>query len=115
MQRETWSRYESGALSPGTDVWVALAAAGADVQYILTGSRSDKAMSADESLLLERYRASPRDLRDAALRVLLGGDGPASRGHQVKQKVSGNAGQVVGIQQGVVNEQSNRPGGKRQR
>lgn len=37
VKRETWSRYESGLMSPGMEVLAALAAAGADVQYILTG------------------------------------------------------------------------------
>jgi transcriptional regulator with XRE-family HTH domain len=40
IARETWSRYESGALAPGMEVLAAIAAAGCDVQYILTGIRS---------------------------------------------------------------------------
>lgn len=40
VKRETWSRYESGLISPGMDVLAALATAGADVQYILTGIQS---------------------------------------------------------------------------
>lgn len=39
VTRETWSRYESGKISPGTDVWIALAKAGADINYIITGER----------------------------------------------------------------------------
>ncbi|MCY1296966.1 hypothetical protein D9M70_463840 [compost metagenome] len=51
---------------------------GFDAQYVVTGERcsvsSSKvaALSAEEALLLERYRQSPTALRDAALRVLLG-------------------------------------------
>jgi transcriptional regulator with XRE-family HTH domain len=40
IKRETWSRYETGALTPGMEVMAAIALAGADVQYILTGVRS---------------------------------------------------------------------------
>lgn len=97
--------YESGARSPGADYLAAIASSGADVQYIVTGIRSAQALSPDESLLLDRYRASPRELRDAALRVLLGGDGPTtSKARKIKQTVSGNANQVVGVNQGVVND-----------
>ncbi len=47
-------------------------------------------LSPDEQMLLDRYRASPQPLRDAALRVLLGGE----PGGQV-QHVTGNRGQVT--------------------
>jgi transcriptional regulator with XRE-family HTH domain len=42
VSRETWSRYESGKLSPGMEVLAAMATAGADVNYILTGKRTEK-------------------------------------------------------------------------
>lgn len=38
VTRETWSRYEGGAVSPGMEVLEAFALAGADVQFILTGT-----------------------------------------------------------------------------
>ncbi len=115
--RQSQARYEKGTQVPSAAYLAALAASGIDVLYILTGQRGAAVpLPPDVALLVERYRASPRELRDAALRVLLGGDAPESRGHQVKQKVSGNANQVVGFNAGVVNEKkSNRPGGKRQR
>lgn len=37
VTRDTWSRYERGLVSPGMEVLAAFAAAGADMQYILTG------------------------------------------------------------------------------
>jgi len=82
--------YESGERSPNVDYWQAVAAAGADVQYILTGIRSSSALPSDEMLLLERYRASSQQLKDAALRVLLNGE-------QVQAKfiVHGSVGQQV--------------------
>ena len=72
VQAETWSRYESGKLSPGSEVLAALASAGADVQYILIGVRG-AVLAVDEQLMVDRYRLSTQPLRDAALRVLLGG------------------------------------------
>lgn len=98
VQRETWSRYESGALSPGTDAWQALATAGADVQYILTGRKSVPA------LCVEQQRAgyvvevlSPAEAQAlATLRAsgVLGG---------VSVNISSNAGQAAGIIQGDMN------------
>ncbi|EFC0795166.1 helix-turn-helix transcriptional regulator, partial [Escherichia coli] len=52
VKRETWSRYESGLMSPGMEVLAALAAAGANIQYILTGEASGITLSRDEMELL---------------------------------------------------------------
>ncbi|MFJ5239516.1 helix-turn-helix domain-containing protein [Pseudomonas neuropathica] len=38
VTRESWSRYEGGGVSPGMEVLEAFALAGADVQFILTGT-----------------------------------------------------------------------------
>lgn len=84
--------YEKAERSPDAAYLAAIAEAGADVQYILTGQRSANApLPADESLLLDGYRASSPETRKAALRVLLGGDAPMN----IKQKVSAPAGQVA--------------------
>jgi transcriptional regulator with XRE-family HTH domain len=40
VKRETWSRYETGALTPGMEVLAALAKQGADIHYMLTGDLS---------------------------------------------------------------------------
>lgn len=68
--RKSQFNYESGSRSPDSAYLAAVAAAGADVQYIVTGVRSSVTLPLDERLLLERYRASSRSLRNAALRVL---------------------------------------------
>ncbi|MEH0998403.1 helix-turn-helix domain-containing protein [Pseudomonas aeruginosa] len=76
VTRETWSRYETGALLPGMEVLAALANAGADVHYILTGQRQGVPSSApaqeqeaplapDERILLDNYRHSPPDAQAA--------------------------------------------------
>lgn len=92
---------------------------GVALDYLLRGENANTVtgpLSDDERLMLERYRASPRDLRDAALRVLLGGgDPPSPKNKKVKQTVSGTANQVVGINQGGVShgEARGRSGSKR--
>jgi transcriptional regulator with XRE-family HTH domain len=71
VKRETWSRYENGALTPGMEVLAALAAAGADVQYILTGVPSKARESEGDEKKQEQHGGlSPRkqaflDLFDA--------------------------------------------------
>ncbi|MGZ5055813.1 MAG: helix-turn-helix domain-containing protein [Methylobacter sp.] len=73
VKRRSQINYEAGDSYPDGRYFAAIAAIGADVQYILTGMRSSVALAPDERLLLERYRISPQELKDAALRVLLNG------------------------------------------
>lgn len=77
VQKQAQLKYEKGERSPDADYLAAVAQAGADVQYIVTGVRSSVALAPDERLLVERYRESPRPLKDAALRVLLGAELPS--------------------------------------
>lgn len=65
--------YEKNLTQPKAGYLAAIAEAGADVQYVVTGVRSASVLDSEEKVLLERYRASTRALKDAALRVLLGG------------------------------------------
>lgn len=98
VQRRAQINYEKGERQPDTDYLAALAAAGADVLYILTGERSGaaSALAPDERLLLDRYRESARPLRDAALRVLLGATNGENGGatqnfhREVGQAAAGN-------------------------
>ena len=63
--------YEKGERMPDAALLAAIAAAGADVLYILTGQRSGTAAPAvqplarDEEILLDNYRNSPPDARAA--------------------------------------------------
>ena len=88
VSRETWSRYESNKLMPGTEVLTAIAATGFDVQYLLTGVRSAMALAPDERLLLERYRSATKAGKEAILGAALGQK-------TFEQKYSGGVGQVV--------------------
>lgn len=96
VSREMWGKYERGAAVPGGEVLFSFAAAGADVQYILTGIRSSVALAPDEHLLLERYRTSPQELKDAALRVLLSGG--QTQPQNAKFIVHGDVGQSIDTQ-----------------
>ncbi len=62
--------YEKDGAPPGATYLAAIAAEGADVQYIITGVRSSCALTDDERRLLDRYRQAPPVLRKAALQVL---------------------------------------------
>jgi transcriptional regulator with XRE-family HTH domain len=65
VSREIWGKYERGIVMPGGEVLFSFAAAGADVQYILTGIRSNMAteqhsgyavLNPRETMLLDNYR-----------------------------------------------------------
>ena len=83
VTREHWGRCERGAAVPGGEVLAALAKAGADVRYILTGEREGPpplVLSGEERLLLDYYRDAPPAVRKAAMAALLsGGTGSASQ------------------------------------
>lgn len=74
VQRETWSRYESGVMQPGTDVWVALSLMGADIRYILSGEREplfdDTGLSQNEKALVALYRGLDGDARNTLMDLL---------------------------------------------
>ena len=64
--RKTQFNYESGERAPDGAYLAAIAAAGADVLYILTGQRSGTAvpppaLKPEEAALLDNYRHSPED------------------------------------------------------
>lgn len=78
--------YESGERLPDAAYLAAAAAAGADIRYIVTGQRDGPApvvLTAEEQLLLGYFRDASRELRKAALGVLL--SGTAGNGHNISQ------------------------------
>jgi transcriptional regulator with XRE-family HTH domain len=92
-------KYEKGERFPDAAYLAAAAAVGADIRYIVTGDRDappPEVLSADERVLLDRYRGSPQPLRDAALRVLLGGEVPSSAPIKKQVKVSAPGGNAAG-------------------
>lgn len=88
VKRRAQVNYEAGERFPDGRYYAGIAAAGADVQYILTGIKSANALAPDELLLLERYRSSPQVIKTAALQVLLAGEQSGS-----KTIINGNVGQ----------------------
>lgn len=90
--------YEKDERFPDAAYLAAIAAVGADVRYIVTGARdgpAPEALSADERYLLDRYRSSPKPLKDAAIRVLTGGEPPKPKKSK-KVTVTANGGQAAG-------------------
>ena len=90
--RQSQAKYEKGLATPGAAYLAAIAAAGADVLYILTGQRaggapSVPALDAAEQVLLDSYRrcgatAKQNLIQTAALLSAgLGGSGVATVAH----------------------------------
>lgn len=78
VNRKTITRWEANeALPDGSSLLALHAQFGISPAWLLLGDISPEPcgspLTAEEALLLERYRQSPGALRDAALRVLLGG------------------------------------------
>ncbi len=87
--------YESGERLPDAAYLAAIAAEGADVLYILTGSHDGPApvvLTAEEQTMLTYFRDASKELRKAALGVLL--SGTSSRG--ISQAKSAGAVQITG-------------------
>lgn len=81
VTREHWGRCERGLAVPGGEVLAALATAGADVRYILTGERDGPvplALTAEEQTMLDYFRQASKEVRRAALGALLGAAVPAA-------------------------------------
>lgn len=112
--RKSQGNYESGERFPDAAYLAAIAKAGADIQYIVTGVRSDAALTPDERELLALYRTAPLAGKMAAAGALQG----AMNANQpkAKQVFHGDVGQVV--EGGVKNTQPvtfNVGGGKKKR
>jgi transcriptional regulator with XRE-family HTH domain len=67
VQISAQTNYETGKRHPDAAYLSIIAAAGADVLYILTGERSGAAsvLAPDEAALLDNYRHSPETGREA--------------------------------------------------
>ncbi|WP_261842055.1 helix-turn-helix domain-containing protein [Aliamphritea ceti] len=73
VARNAQSNYEKGLRMPDAGYLSAIAAEGADVQYILTGKRMntfiEQRLSEDESILLDTYRHLDVRQKDAVHKV----------------------------------------------
>lgn len=84
MTREHWGRCERGLAVLGGEGLAALASAGADVLYVLTGQRQDALPAADtsEQLLLDNYRRCKLEAKQTLLQssvLFAAGMAPASK------------------------------------
>lgn len=98
VQKQAQLKYEKGERSPDTAYLEAIAKAGADVQYIVTGVRSATVLSTDEEELLRLFRAAPLVVKASTMAGLA-----ASTGSQAKE---------MGQASVVVSGSGNRVGGR---
>lgn len=97
--RKSQGNYESGARAPDAEYLAAIAAAGADVHYILTGLRDappPEVISADERELLALFRAAPLAVKAAAIGALQGGAQASPRTKHVTVTARGRDTQAAG-------------------
>lgn len=91
--------YEAGKRAPDSNYMTAIAAAGADVLYILTGDRDAPpplVLTAEEKTMLDYFREASKEVRRAALGALLGA-APAGRiGGEHSQHSSGDGAIQIG-------------------
>ena len=80
--------YEGNEREPGALFLAAIANAGADVQYIVTGTPSASAVSADEQVLLDGNRALDPATRRRMLAFMLTESGPVAVQKKIKEAVS---------------------------
>lgn len=102
ISREHWGRCERGLGMPGGEVLAALANAGADVRYILTGRRDfdpPPRLTAEEETMLEYFKDAPKGARRAALAALLGAAPGSGAGGTHSSSGTGavHMGQVTGV------------------
>lgn len=82
------SNYENGKKIPGAGYLAAIAAAGVDVQYVLTGRRSSEpVLTPEEKAVLAAWKNASKEVQAAALAALLAG---ADAQKPARQIVGGN-------------------------
>lgn len=84
LTKRALSRYENGERSPDAAFLAAIAVAGADVLYILTGQRSapvapQALLPKGDQVLLDNFHAAPEGVR-AGIKTTLEAFAPARRG-----------------------------------
>lgn len=79
--------YEGNEREPGGLFLHEISELGADVQYIVTGIRSNSALAADEQVLLDGYRSLDKATRKRLLAFVLTESGPSEVSRLIKEKV----------------------------
>lgn len=108
VTREHWGRCERGAAVPGGEMLARLATAGADVHYVLTGSREfavTTPLNPEEQTMLDYFRQAPPAVRRAALGALIGASAPVAQ--------AGNTGVSATVKRSFLGFASARGGDKK--
>ena len=69
VQKRTYCNYESGESEPRSSFFEALADAGGDAVFVLTGRRSVGDLAPDEAALIDNYRNASRDSQSAMRKI----------------------------------------------
>jgi len=102
VTKKTQMLYEAGERFPDAAYLAAIANAGADIQYVVTGVRSDAALTPDERELLALYRAAPLAGKMAAVGALQGVISSSTAPKKVGTIIHGEVGQQVGKNTGRI-------------
>lgn len=65
VSREMWGRYERGTALPGSEVLFSLAEIGVDIGFLFSGERLESDLTQQEQTLLEDYRESNEQGKEA--------------------------------------------------
>ncbi|WP_226946945.1 helix-turn-helix domain-containing protein [Ralstonia mannitolilytica] len=93
VQRGAQNRYESGERTPDADYLMAVAQAGVDVSFVLTGKPSANSIAPDEQALLAAYRALDARSKAAAIGAVSGLAQPEAITTSIR--VKGDVGQYI--------------------
>ncbi|WP_302979612.1 helix-turn-helix domain-containing protein [Bilophila wadsworthia] len=89
--RQSQLRYEKDEQKPGAEYLEKIATVGIDVQYLLTGIRSEMALTPEMRTLIQFYMDATPAIRKAALAVLVsGGSGSGGQNVMVNGNVTGS-------------------------
>ena len=96
--KSTQLLYEKDTMRANSDYLTAIAAAGVDVGYLLTGERSGvDPVSAEDRRLLALFHAAPESMRQAALVLLATGTGMGG----TNISISGSGANAVAVNGGT--------------
>lgn len=83
VQLNAQGNYERDVRSPDATYLAAVAKAGVDVSFVVTGVPSDSELTEDEVDLVRRYRGAPDVVKAAAIAALTAGAAPSSSKYQM--------------------------------
>ncbi|MEG0920642.1 MAG: helix-turn-helix transcriptional regulator [Comamonas sp.] len=97
--RQSQAKYEKGLAAPSAAYLSAMASAGVDVRYVLTGDREFEPappLTAEEQVLLQYFRKAVPAVRTAALGALMGAPAITQIGGTNSQHSSGDGAMMIG-------------------